>query len=299
MAISENQLENWSHVGAQQQSAATYQTIRSVLEHQDAPYASRGFEIFLQGSYGNDTNVRGSESDVDVVICLTDVFNSDISGLDPADKQAYEANRSAAKYGYKDFKAEVVAWLKANFGDGVTPGRKAIAVPGEGNRRDADVLACIEHHRYTSYRSPWDNRHHVGISFITLDGDRIINFPKQHKQNCTTKHQATNNRFKSHVRVVKNMRNAMVNEGVLKKDIAPSYFLEGMLWSVPNQNFVAGHQQSFENYLNWLERCNANELSCANDLHWLIRENSHICWNMESFRTFLVAARRYWNSSGR
>lgn len=166
MAITENQLETWSHVGSQQQSEATYQAIRSVLEHRDAPYAGRGFEIFLQGSYGNDTNVRGSESDVDVVICLTDVFNSDISGLDPADKQAYEANRSPASYGYTEFKAEVLAWLWKNFGNGVTPGRKAIAVPGEGNRRDADVLACIEHHRYTSYRSPSNNRHHVGITFI-------------------------------------------------------------------------------------------------------------------------------------
>lgn len=299
MAISENQLETWSHVGSQQQSAATYQTIRSVLDHPDAPYSGRGINVFLQGSYGNDTNVRGSESDVDVVICLTDVFNSDISGLDPAEKEAYEANRMHAEYGLKEFKSEVVAWLKANFGSGVTPGRKAIAVPGEGNRRTADVLACIEHHRYTSYRSSSDNRHHVGISFRTADGDLIVNFPTQHKQNCTTKHQATSNRFKANVRVLKNMRNAMVDEGFLKKGVAPSYFLEGMLWSVPNQNFVAGYQQSFDNYLYWLERCNANELSCANDLYWLIRENSNVCWNITNYQTFLAAVRRYWSSGHR
>ncbi|MBO9429593.1 nucleotidyltransferase [Sulfitobacter sp. R18_1] len=299
MAITENQLDTWSHVGSQQQSAATYQAIRSVLEHRDAPYAGRDFEIFLQGSYGNDTNVRGSESDVDVVICLTDVFNSDISGLDPADKQAYEANRSPASYGFSEFKAEVLAWLGANFGSGVTPGRKAIAVPGEGNRRDADVLACIEHHRYTSYRTPLNNRYHVGVNFFSSDGDRIVNFPKQHKKNCTSKHQATNGRFKSNVRVLKNLRNAMVNDGYLKKGIAPSYFLEGMLWNVPNQNFVAGYQQSFENYICWLERCNVSDLSCANDLHWLIRENSNICWSLQGFQTFLTAARQYWNSSGR
>lgn len=299
MAISESQLETWSHVGSQQQSAATYQAIRSVLEHHNAPYAGRGFEIFLQGSYGNDTNVRGSDSDVDIVICLTDAFNSDTSGLDPADKEAYDANRSPAKYGYKEFKPEVLAWLKTNFGDGVTPGRKAIAVPSAGDRRDADVLACIEHHRYTSYRSPSNNRHHVGVSFITGDGDRIINFPKQHKQNCTSKHQETNSRFKSHVRVVKNMRNAMVNHGFLKKGIAPSYFLEGLIWSVPSQKFVARYQQSFDNYLHWLERCNADERLCANSLHWLIRENSHTCWNMQDFQTFLAAAWEYWDNSGR
>lgn len=299
MAISENQLETWSHVGSKQQSASTYQTIRSVLESKDAPYAGRGFDIFLQGSYGNDTNVRGSESDVDVVICLTDVYNSDITGLDPAEKAAYEANRSPAEYGFKEFKAEVVAWLAANFGTGVMPGRKAIAVPGEGNRRDADVLACIGHRRYVSYLSSWDNRHHVGISFITSDGDRIVNFPKQHKQNCTQKHQNTNSRFKSNVRVLKNMRNAMVNEGFLKKGVAPSYFLEGMLWNVPNQSFVSGYQQSFENYLHWLEQCDATKLACANNLYWLIRENSQVCWNIQGYQTFLTAARQYWNSGHR
>ena len=299
MAISENQLETWSHVGSKKQSAATYQAIQSVLESSDAPYAGRGFEIFLQGSYGNDTNIRGLESDVDVVICLTGTFDSDTSNLHPADKEAYEANRSPAEYGYKRFKSEVVSWLKTNFGKGVTPGRKAIAVPGDGNRRDADVLACIEYRRYTSYRSPSNNQHHVGISFFTRDGDRIINFPKQHKKNCTSKHQDTNSHFKSHVRVAKNMRNAMVNDGLVKKGIAPSYFLEGMLWNVPNQSFVAGYQQTFENYLYWLERCNAKDLACANNLHRLIRENSQISWNMQGFQTFLKSARQYWNRSGR
>ncbi|WP_199262633.1 nucleotidyltransferase domain-containing protein [Paracoccus binzhouensis] len=298
MAISEKQLETWSHVGAQAQSAATYRSIKAVLEHKDAPYAGRGFDIFLQGSYGNDTNVY-AESDVDVVICLTDVYNSDVSGLDPADKAAYEANRSPATYGFTEFKRDVTAWLVKNFGGGVKAGKKAIFVPGNGTRRDADVIACIEHHRYTSYRSVFDNRHHVGITFITSGGDRIINFPKQHMRNCTTKHQATSNRFKPNVRVLKNMRNAMVGEEFIKDGVAPSYFLEGMLWSVPNQNFVGSYQQSFENYLYWLERCNANELSCANDLHWLIRENSHICWNMTDYQTFLAAARRYWNSGHR
>lgn len=298
MAISENQLVTWSHVGAQTQSASTYQSIKAVLEHKNSPYFGRGIEVFLQGSYGNDTNVY-ADSDVDVVICLTDVFNSDTSGLNPADKAAYDANFRSASYGFAEFRVEVTAWLSKNFGGGVKAGKKAIFVPGNGTRRDADIIACIEHHRYTSYRSTQENQHHVGITFIASSGDRIINFPKQHMRNCTKKHQATNGRFKPNVRVLKNLRNAMVEEGFLNDGVAPSYFLEGMLWSVPNQNFVASYQQSFENYLYWLERCNANELSCANDLHWLIRDGSHICWNMNDFQTFLNATRRYWNSDHR
>ena len=298
MAISEKQLETWSHVGSQAQSAATYKTIKAVLEDRAAPYSGRSIDVFLQGSYGNDTNVY-AESDVDIVICLTDVYRSDTSGLDPADKATYDANFSPASYGFAEFKKDVTAWLTRNFGAGVKARRKAIFVPGNNGRRDADVIACIEHHRYTSYRSSYDNRYHVGITFLTTDGERIINFPKQHLQNFTAKHHATQSRFKPNVRVLKNMRSAMVDEGFLRDGVAPSYFLEGMLWSVPNQNFVGSFQQSFENYLYWLERCNAGELSCANDLHWLIREGSQICWNMRDYQTFLAGARQYWNSGHR
>lgn len=298
MAISEKQLEVWSHIGSQTQSASTYRAIKTVLESSSAPYSGQGIDVFLQGSYGNDTNVYGFESDIDVVICFTGAFCSDISGLNPADKALYEANFTPAAYGFAEFKHDVKAWLTQNF-NGVKAGKKAIFVPGNGTRRDVDVIACIEHHHYTSYQSPSDNCRHGGITFIASNDAHIINFPKQHMQNCTTKHQATGSRFKPTVRVLKNMRNAMVAEGFLRDGVAPSYFLEGMLWNVPNKNFVAGYQQSFENYLYWLERCNANELFCANDLHWLIRGNSNICWNMQDYQSFLAAARKYWNSGNR
>jgi hypothetical protein len=298
MAISETQLETWSHVGAQKQSAATYRAIKSVLEHKDAPYAGHGFEVFLQGSYGNDTNVY-AESDVDIVICLTDAYHSDISGLDAADKAAYEANRRPANYGFEEFKAEVLRWLTVKFGSGVKEGRKAIFIPGQNGRRDADVVVCIEHHRFLRYRSPVDSRRHIGITFLTSDGDRIINFPKQHMQNCTTKHQSTRSRFKPNVRVLKNMRNAMIDDGFLRDGVAPSYFLEGMLWNVPADNFVNSFQQTFENYVSWLGSCNPTQLACANDLHWLIRDGSRICWNMTDYSEFLGAVRRYRNSGRR
>ena len=68
-------------------------------------------------------------------------------------------------------------------------------------------------------------------------------------ENCTTKHQQTQNSFKPNVRVLKNMRNAMVNDHCLADGVAPSYFLEGMVWNIPSQNFTWSYQQTFENYL--------------------------------------------------
>ncbi len=57
MPISESQLETWSHQGSIQQSSATYQTVRSALLSDKAAYKDKAFEVFLQGCYGNDTNI--------------------------------------------------------------------------------------------------------------------------------------------------------------------------------------------------------------------------------------------------
>jgi hypothetical protein len=64
MAIPESQLTTWSSQGSITQSANTYATIKLALESGDTTYAGKSYEIFLQGSYGNDTNVY-ADSDVD------------------------------------------------------------------------------------------------------------------------------------------------------------------------------------------------------------------------------------------
>ena len=77
MAIPETQLDTWAHQGAIQGSSDTYQSVKKVLEDSSTPYAKKNFSVFLQGSYGNDTNIY-AESDVDVVINLSDCFQSDL-----------------------------------------------------------------------------------------------------------------------------------------------------------------------------------------------------------------------------
>lgn len=304
MAISEQQLQTWSHQGSVRGSSETYQAIKAALEDQNAPYAGHGFEVFLQGSYGNHTNIY-AESDVDIVICLTDVFTSDITNLDLVGQNAYQADHRSpynipqVNYGFHEFKTDVVSWLQWKYGSGVRLGKKAIFVPENGSRRDADVVVCIEHRRYDWYQSSWNSQYHAGICFWKTDGTKIVNFPKQHRENLTGKHQETSSLFKVNVRVLKNMRKAMVNDGWLVDGVAPSYFLEGMLWNVPNQYFTSSFQQTFENYLPWLDRHDLTQLTCANNLHWLIRDGCQICWNTNDFKTFIRSAWQYWNDCSR
>ncbi len=286
MAISEQQLQTWSHQGSVKGSSETYKTIKAALEDRGAPYAGHHFEVFLQGSYGNDTNIH-AESDVDIVICLTEVFDGDISGLVPA---------AQAAYGFHEFRADVIAWLQQRYGNGVRPGKKAIFVPGSNSRRNADVVVCIEHRRYISHQSSWNAQYHSGICFWKMDRTKIVNFPKQHRKNLTSKHQEMISSFKANVRVLKNMRKAMINRRFLADGVAPSYFLEGMLWNVPSQYFTGNFQETFANYLPWLEHYDSTQLVCANKLHWLIRDGCQICWNTNDFKTFIRSAWNYWNN---
>ena len=96
MPIPESQLETWSHQGSIAQSSNTYNTIKNVLETSTTPYASKNFKVFLQGSYGNDTNIY-AESDVDIVIRLDDCFFSDLDTLSEEEKAARKERVTKAK----------------------------------------------------------------------------------------------------------------------------------------------------------------------------------------------------------
>lgn len=294
MPIPESQLQTWSHQGSVTQSAQTYETIRKVLNDSASPYYQKDFSIFLQGSYGNDTNVY-RDSDVDIVICLNQTYYTDTSALTEDAKSSYDKAFSLAPYQYADFKADVIAWLAKTYGVDVVPGKKAILIKGNGTRRDADVLVCAQHRRYRASSNGADDQYDEGICFWASDGTQIINFPKQHAENCTTKHQGTNQWFKPVVRVYKNMRNRMIDDGYIADGVAPSYFMEGMLWNVPAGLFGKSYEGSFVNTFNWVLNADKTKLACANDLFWLVRDKSHNCWPTENFDAYLAAARRYWN----
>ena len=72
MAITEQQLSNWSGLGAQKGSADTYNSIKTALGQYVFP-AGMNYRVYLQGSYPNHTNIRG-DSDVDVVVETDGVF---------------------------------------------------------------------------------------------------------------------------------------------------------------------------------------------------------------------------------
>lgn len=294
MPIPEAQLETWSHQGSIQQSSATYQTVRNALMSEKASYAKKDFEVFLKGSYGNDTNIY-AESDVDTVIRLGSIWRSDLSDLPQEQQDAYHQSYGKATYTFDEFKAAVVTRLSNAFGAGsVSAGNKPIKIAANGSRRSADVVACHQYRSYFYFISPEDQGFTEGVIFPTQSSGEVINYPKQHSENCTAKHKATNGWFKPMVRIVKNIRTRMVEKRMISSDTAPSYYIEGMLWNVPDDQFGGTYGDTLCNCINWLRGTDRSKLKCANE-QYLLLGNSNVQWAATKCDFFLNAVVNLWN----
>lgn len=297
MAIPQSQLETWSHQGSITQSSQTYNSIKGVLEANNTPYAGKNFRVFLQGSYGNDTNIY-AESDVDIVIVLDDCFQSDLEELSEPEKAAYAQAFSDATYTHVDFKRDVLSVLKGAYGHSVEAGAKAIAIAANGSRRKADVIVAVQFRRYSTFRSASDSQYVEGICFFNSVGERIANYPKQHSANLTQRHQATSQWLKPMARILKNLRSKLVSDGHIKAGTAPSYYLEGLLYNVPSTRFGISYQDTLHRILTWYDQLSwedKSRLLCANERYYLLREDLLICWDPAHCEAFMRAAIKLWN----
>ncbi len=296
MAIPNSQLEIWSHQGSVKQSSDTYKNIKNVLESNNVPYSDKSYDVFLQGSYGNNTNIY-AESDVDIVIRLNDCMQSDLTQLSQEQKDAYRNTYPNAVYTHSDFKSDVIDVLRKKYGNDVVPGNKAIEISANNNRRKSDVIVAIQYRRYYRFMSRYDQKYDRGICFFDSNNNRIANYPEQHSKNLTSKHQNTNNRLKPMVRIFKNIRKKLVEIDLIKKEKAPSYYIEGLLYNVPDSKFTTSYEDCFLNIMNGIQsEANKSKLVCANEQYYLLRENSQVAWSPKDCEDFLEAVIELWNN---
>lgn len=293
MGIPELQLETWSHQGSIKQSSETYNTIKSALDVSDSTYAEKDCKIFLQGSYGNDTNIY-AESDVDIVIKLNDCFLHDLNELSDPQKDAFQAAYSNATYTHANFKDDVLTVLTDRYGNDVSSGDKAIMIAANGGRRKADVIAAVQYRRYYRFSSISDQSYDEGICFYSKAGEKIANYPKFHSENLTTKHKNTDNWYKPMARVLKNLRGKLVEEKLIAGGVAPSYYLEGLLYNVPDDKFTTSFTDCFVNSINWIREADRSKFVCANEQYYLLREDSPVTWRASKCDEFLAAAVELW-----
>lgn len=268
MPIPESQLETWSHQGAVTTAKVTHESVRHALSASTSPVRDKNFEVYLQGSYKNSTNIRG-DSDVDIVVQLNSTFQGNIGRLTEEEKRLYEVAYDDATYLWRDFRADVLQALRTYYGAGVVSGgNKALKVARGSNRLPADVVVCLQHRKYQRFRSQSDQRYIEGISFYTIkENRRIINFPKSHYDNGVQKNKddRTNGWYKTTVRIFKNARTYLVNHDVILEDLAPSYFLECLIYKVPDEKFGGSYQDTFWDVLDWLSEADLESFLCQNE----------------------------------
>jgi len=70
--------------------------------------------------------------------------------------------------------------------------------------------------------------------------------------------------YKPIVRMFKNARRYLVEKGRLANGLAPSYFIECLLYNVPDHLFTADRQAAMRGILEWLLASNKNGFGCQN-----------------------------------
>lgn len=287
MGISESQLETWSHQGAVTTAKSTHESIRNALNSYAWPDGI-SFEVYLQGSYKNDTNIR-RDMDVDLVVQLNSTFYSNLS-----EEQKRYLGLSPDSYGWNDFRSDVLKALKDYYGSLIiTEGNKSIKVKATSGRLPADVVVSTQYRKYRSLNS---HNYVEGMTFWTRNESRqVINYPKIHYDNGVKKHQNTNNQYKPTVRMFKNIRNYLEENYHISNSLAPSYFLECLLYNVPNDNFRGSYQDVFCNIVNWLSKANLESFVCQNEQLKLFGDAPEQ-WSIYNAKKFIQELIELWNN---
>lgn len=303
MGIPESQLETWSHQGAVTTSSQVYQSIRAALTSDKSlikdKINNKKVSVYLQGSYGNSTNIY-ADSDVDVVVEHHTTWGYDISALSNEEQVLFRTIYPDATYSWEHFRRDVLQSLRAYYGTAVEERKKVLAVNVSSYRMTADVLPAIGYRRYYQFKSDRENISVDGIRFhVPSENNRtVINYPDWHRYYGTKKHEETDGQYKPTVRMFKNARNHLIDNGVIADGLMPSYFLECTLFNVPNEHFVSSLQETFYNILKFLNGANVDIFQCQNGQLPLIGETPEQLRkdNLTAFRRELINLWNKWGS---
>jgi hypothetical protein len=293
MAITETQLSTWANPGALATAKSTHDSIRHcLLDNSKSQVRDRKLDIFLQGSYKNDTLIRG-DSDVDVVVLLEDTtIFYDYSRLSPLERLSVKL--TLPTYPWVTFRSHVLATLRAYYGyAAVTERPNCIKVAAAPGRLTADVIVCIPHLLYANLATPPLE----GVTFWTMAGEQVINYPKHHYDNGVEKNSAgqTNGWYKHTVRMFKNARAQLVDNRLLAAGVAPSYFVECLVYNAPNNCFGMSYQKTYGAVLNWMDTSATDSMFCKNGLTPLFGTGS-TRWAAANARVLIASLSFQWRT---
>ena len=283
MKYTESTLSSWTSPLSQSEEERVENTIR-MIENAVSSYDKLSdcrIEFFAQGSYANNTNVR-QNSDVDICVMMTSTFFCNyVDGMTGADYGYLDGSIE-----YEEYKSYIVEALKTKFGNGtVSIGNKCVNIKANSYHVNADVVPAFQYRDYKAINSVDSTRYIEGIKYIAEDGTVVINYPKEHISNGKQKNNNTNYEYKKLVRIMKHIRNNMVDEGKIDGDRITSFLVECLVWNVPDSI---------------IKRNNEWAATVQDTIAYLwnsIKDGKHKEWGEVSERFYLFHSKRKWTET--
>ena len=155
MPIPESALSRWSHHEAGTAFKQAHVPIREALDAYKG-LSQFKYEIFLQASYKNDTNLGGG-SDVDVVVRLASKLKPRVVVLSGEQLQEDGSHRFALER-WQSFRDHAMKAMRARFGKAVKSGRKTLKLPKGKIPSDADLVVTLSYKQGIGFYLPDDER---------------------------------------------------------------------------------------------------------------------------------------------
>lgn len=279
ITISEGQLETWARYIQLNKNAETYKKVKEIF-HGKYFNRSKRYEIYLQGSVANRTNIW-ADGDIDIIFQFNGTF-------------CYEYNYHPSIYNNpSDYTQQQLRQDIKNILDrqsiSYEEKNKCIKLFLRGDEwQNVDLVPCFQ---YRKHYGRVEYEYYEGIAIRTLNGELIINYPKQHRENGEQKNKRSG--YKNMVRIFKNIRNNLVDEGIIDENLAPSYFIECLIYNVPDDKFNENNFRSILcNCLNWLWKNDLQYLKCQNGITNLFGdENTQ--WDYLNYKRFIKEVIKY------
>ncbi len=238
------------------------------------------FDRFLQGSYKNATNLE-QDSDVDLVVQLSARVQPQVVALSGAQLEQDQSHIIAYRR-WQSFRDQTLNALRATYGtDAVTSGRKSLRIAKGKIPAAADVVVTLHHEDGLAFFLPSEHRW-------------IVSYPQQHYEKGLKKEESTNKRYKRVIRMFKAARNHLIETDKIEDDTAPSYFIECLLFNVPNELFKPRLVKSYEGIVEYLSTTNLQRSRCQNGKRELFSPSADL-WSVRKARIFVRALVRLWD----
>jgi len=232
---SEETLKNWAKSASEteeQRISNAIKMIKEAIQNYDN-LRNKNIEIFVQGSYANNTNVR-TKSDVDICVMLKDTFYREYPDGYTREHYGFITGTNS----FDDFRKDVINALKNKYGkENIKPGNKSIKMESTSYRVEADAVPAFQYRNYKIINSTNKNRFVEGIKFYSSTKDEVINYPKEHISNGKRKNTDTQKRYKRTARIFKRIRHQMIQDDIPVKKCISSFLIESLLFNVPDLKF--------------------------------------------------------------